>query len=159
MFTNLITDRTAADVAAFIRLRDKGWDKMTPAEREQWTAGMKGAYNTSDLNRVYSALGVLRDILMETGYLSGREFFPKTDWQMGDIITYIDLREYLTAVESVRNALAQFETTPEAPANVGSLDYKEANHIEQILIDIYDISQLLIRTKNLYCGELYCGEI
>ena len=159
MLINLITDRTAADVAAFIRLRDKGWDNMTAAEREQWTAGMKGAYNVSDLNRVCSALNYMRDMLADVGYLSGREFFLKTNWQTGEIITADFFESYINAVEAVRGALVRFDTTPQAPANVGSLDYKEANNIEKILIDMYDIYQLLIQTKNIYCGELYCGEL
>ena len=102
MLTNLITDRTAADVAAFIRLRDKGWDNMTTAEREQWTAGMKGAYNASDLNRVCSALNYMRDILAEAGYLSGREFSLKTNWTTGEVITADFFDSYINAVETVR---------------------------------------------------------
>lgn len=159
MFGNLITDRTAADVAAFVHLRDKGWDNMTDAEREQWTAGMKGAYNASDLNRVCNALNYMRDILVDAGYLSGREFFLKADWTTGEVITAQFFSEYISAVETVRGALAQFSTTPQTPADVGSLDYKDANDIEKILIDMYDISQLLTQTKNIYCGELYGGEI
>ena len=159
MFTNLITDRTAADVAAVIRLRDKGWDGMTDAEREQWTSGMKGAYNASDLNRVCNALNDVRDILTEVGYLSGREFQLKTSWTTGEIITADFFDVYIYAVETVRGALALFDTTPQTPNNVGSLNYKEANDIEKILIDVYNIYQLLIQTKNIYCGEIYGGEI
>ena len=159
MLTNLITDRTAADVAAFIRLRDKGWDNMTTAEREQWTAGMKGAYNASDLNRVCSALNYMRDILAEAGYLSGREFSLKTNWTTGEVITADFFDSYINAVETVRGALVQFDTTPQSPVNVGGLDYKDANNIEKILIDMYDIYQLMMQTKNIYCGDIYGGEI
>ena len=159
MLENLITDRTAADVAAFIRLRDKGWDNMTTAEREQWTAGMKGAYNASDLNRVCSALNYMRDILTETGYLSGREFSLKTNWTTGEVITADFFNSYINAVETVRGALVHFDTTPQTPVNVGSLDYKDANNIEKILIDMYDIYQLMMQTKNIYCGDIYGGEI
>ena len=159
MLTNLITDRTAADVAAFIRLRDKGWDNMTTAEREQWTDGMKGAYNASDINRVCSALNYIRDILTEAGYLSGREFSLKTNWTTGEVITADFFNSYINAVEIVRGALVQIDTTPKTPVNVGSLDYKDANNIEKILIDMYDIYQLMMQTKNIYCGDIYCGEI
>ena len=40
-------------------MRDKGWAEMTAAERAEWVAGMKGAYNASDLNRVASAMAYL----------------------------------------------------------------------------------------------------
>lgn len=159
MLTNLIIDRTAADVAAFVRLRDKGWDGMTVAEREQWTTGMKGAYNTSDLNRVCSALNYMRDVLAELGYLRSNEFSLRTNWIIGEIITADFFNAYLEIVEIIRGALVQYDTTPQTPVNVGGLNYKEANDIEKIIIDMHNISRLLIQTKNIYSGDLYCGEI
>ena len=159
MLTNLITDRTAADVAAFVRLRDKGWDRMTVEEREQWTNGMKGAYNTTDLNRVCAALNYVRDVLAELGYLRSNEFSLRTDWTTGEIITADFFNAYLGAVERIRGALVQYDTTPQTPVNVGSLNYKEANDIEKIIIDMHNVSQLLVQTKNIYSGDLYCGEI
>ena len=56
----LVTDRTEADVSRYSELRDKGWAEMTAAERAEWAAGMKGAYNpNSDMNRVASAMSYL----------------------------------------------------------------------------------------------------
>lgn len=59
----LITDRTAADVARVHELAVKGYAGMTVAELAEWLAGMKGAYNAVDLNRVGTALNYLRDRL------------------------------------------------------------------------------------------------
>lgn len=62
----LITDRTAADVARVHELAVKGYAGMTAAELAElaeWLAGMKGAYNAVDLNRVGTALNYLRDRL------------------------------------------------------------------------------------------------
>lgn len=55
----LITDRTTSDVARVHELAVKGYAGMTAAE----LAGMKGAYNDVDLNRVGTALNYLRDRL------------------------------------------------------------------------------------------------
>ena len=55
----LITDRTTADVARVHELAVKGY----AAELAEWLAGMKGAYNDVDLNRVGTALNYLRDRL------------------------------------------------------------------------------------------------
>lgn len=59
----LITDRTTADVARVHELAVKGYAGMTAAELAEWLAGMKGAYNDVDLNRVGTALNYLRDRL------------------------------------------------------------------------------------------------
>ena len=56
----LITDRTTADVARVHELAVKGYAGMTAAELAEWLAGMKGAYNDVDLNRVGTALNYLR---------------------------------------------------------------------------------------------------
>ena len=64
----LVTDRTEADASRYSELRDKGWAAMTTAERAEWVAGMKGAYNASDLNRVASAMSYLSQRFASAGY-------------------------------------------------------------------------------------------
>ena len=158
MLENMITDRTAEDVLRWRELRDKGIDKMTSEEFAEWESNMKGSYNISDLNRVGSVLAFLRNELIKAGYLTGIEFDPKTDWTESDVPTRQDYYQYIYAVHTVRNALAQYNTTPKAPNVLGKLGFEDANDIEKILIDIDDI---LIKTNAnpLVCGELYCGEI
>ena len=56
---NLVTDRTQADVERVKALAAKGFAAMTSDEQAEWLAGMKGAYNASDLNRVGTALNYL----------------------------------------------------------------------------------------------------
>lgn len=55
----LITNRTQADVERVKALAAKGFAGMTAAEQAEWLAGMKGAYNAADLNRVETALNYL----------------------------------------------------------------------------------------------------
>ena len=158
MLENLITDRTLSDVQRWLYLRNKGYDKMTAAEKTEWNNGLKGAYNITDLNRVGNALKYLQNRLVEAGYLVGIEFTPKTDWNGTETITTADFAEYINAVATVRGALSRLSTTPPAPPNTGSLDFQGANDIEQILIDVeYLINKM--QEKPLYCGELYTGEI
>lgn len=158
MLENMITDRTASDVLRWRELRDKGLDRMTPAELAEWETGMKGSYNISDLNRVGSALAYLRSELIKAGYLTGIEFTPKTNWTEKDVPTRQEYTEYVRAVHVVKYALAWYKTTPDAPTMGSKLDFQGANDIEQILLDI---DELLTKTnaRPYYCGELYCGEI
>ena len=73
MMTNLIYDRTLEDVAEVRRLLAKldpeTGDGLTAAEQAKWDAGLKGAYNFTDLNRVESAVKLLAAALTSAGYL------------------------------------------------------------------------------------------
>ena len=54
---NLIFDRTAADVQRVKTLTGKlSAGTATEEEKAEWLAGMKGAYNAADLNRVGAAV-------------------------------------------------------------------------------------------------------
>ena len=159
IINSLITDRTAADLARWLTLRNKGYAKMTEAERAEWDSGMKGAYNPQfDMNRVGEALNYIRDMLADASYLSRIDFTAKTDWTEADIPTPEALVDYLRYVSIVREALAQFATTPAAPEYTGGLDYQEANAIEKILVDVDQLITNMIASR-YYCGELFCGEV
>lgn len=158
MLENLITDRTYADYTRWRTLRDKGYENMTAAEREEWGGPMKGAYNYSDLNRVGAALNYLRDRLTDAGYLLGIEFTASTNWTSDKIPTAAQFTAYVSAVETIRSAMVQKTTTPRTPDNTGSLDIQGANAIESILLDIEELINKMLAARN-FCGELYCGEI
>lgn len=156
----LIYDRTAEDVSRWRMLRDKGYENMTDEERAEWNTGqMKGAYNPPyDMNRVGFALNYLRDRLVEARYLKAGVFTAKEDWTAADIPTAADLTNYLKYVSTVREALAQFSTTPPTPKYTGGLNYQEANDIEKILVDIDQLITNMIAAY-YFCGELYSGEV
>ena len=158
MLENLITDRTLQDFLRWKELRDKGYANMTEAERKEWASDMKGAYNPSDLNRVGTVLNYLRDKLKESGYLTNKLFTMRTDWKNTDIPTMAEFTAYIEAVETIRRGMSHKATTPPTPENTGSLDYQEANDIEQILIDIDSLINTMLKAR-LFMGEFFCGEI
>lgn len=108
MMTNLIYDRTSEDVAEVRRL----WMKFDPElgdhgglTDEEWaewnSAGMKGAYNYTDLNRVESAVKTLAAALTSAGYpvevtpvLKGKSRVPtgytEVEWIESSGTQYID---------------------------------------------------------------------
>ena len=159
IINSLVTDRSIADVARWLELRNKGYANMTDAEREEWDVGnMKGAYNPSDLNRVGEALNYVRDRLTVAGYLAASSVDAKTDWAAADVPTGADLTKYLGYVSTIRETLAQFSYTPPAPENTGGLDYQEANNIEKILFDVNLLIDNMLAAR-YFCGELYSGEV
>lgn len=127
----LITDRTQADVERVRGLAAKGFTAMTAAEQAEWLAGMKGAYNAVDLNRVGTALNYLAGRL---GAICGRSitWTAKTDWAATDIITASQAAEYRRQIQNIRDALTYPAGTPDAP-ELGRLTYTDANNIERIL--------------------------
>lgn len=152
----LVTDRTEADVSRYSELRDKGWAEMTAAERAEWVAGMKGAYNASDLNRVASAMSYLSQRFASAGY--SVPVSSPTDWANGDIPRKDDLDTYLDDLRRIRAALAVMDTTPAAPGSMDYLTWTKANDIEKILVDVDDaLGRLLL--SPFYSGEIYSGEV
>lgn len=154
----LITDRTQRDVdylAYLNRLWQGGVFAGTAAELAEWWANPKGAYNASDLNRVGAAVHLIADRLISAG--NTITVNPKLDWKEADIPTPAQLDNYLSDVSAIRAALPCMASTPAVPGDMSGLTYREANNIEQILMDIHQ----LINNMALawyYSGDLYSGE-
>lgn len=127
----LVTNRTQADVERVKALAAKGFSAMTADERVEWLAGMKGAYNAADLNRVGTALNYLAGRL---GPICGKiiTWTAKTDWAVTDIITASQAETYRQQIQDIRDALAYPAGTPDAP-QMKRLTYTGANDIERIL--------------------------
>lgn len=143
----LVTDRTEADASRYSELRDKGWAEMTAAERAEWVAGMKGAYNASDLNRVASAMSYLSQRFASAGY--SVPVSSPTDWANGDIPTKGGMDTYLDDLRRIRAALAVMDTTPTAPGSMDYLTWAKANDIEKILVDVDDLLTKIAGTVDL----------
>lgn len=159
-FSTLVTDRTAADVKHWEQLHEKGFANMTDAEKAEWLSGtMKGAYNTSDLNRVGTALNYLYERLLSLGYINYSDIFTvKTNWAVTSIPTTSDIEQYLHCISVIREALASFDDTPPAPTNIRRLTHEEANNIEKILISVETAINNMIAVFR-FCGMPYCGDL
>lgn len=155
---NLITDRTADDVERVKLLAEKAWQDMTAEERAEWLSPLKGAYNYTDLNRVGAALNYLLNRLSASSYLQADAFTAREDWRSDEIPTIPELSAYLGYVSTIREALAQFPTTPNTPTDPNALDYNAANNIEQILVDVDALITLMVKAF-FYSADLYAGEV
>jgi len=158
---NLITDRTEQDVARVLELKNKGWSNMTAEEQAEWTAGMKGAYNATDLNRVQTATKYVNERLRECGYVA--EFVDLPLWvsngaEYQGVPKLSDLELYLQNIREIRNVFVTLESTPAAPTTMTKFDYIKANDIEQILVDIDNLITKMIASYS-FAGECFGGEI
>lgn len=154
IIVTLVTDRTHSDVERVRELAAKGFAAMTAAEQAEWLAGMKGAYNASDLNRVETALNYLAGRL---GAICGMSiaWSAKTDWAVTDIATASQAAEYRQHIQDIRNALTYPAGTPDAP-ELNRLTYTGANDIERILALCEELIDNIIKAFR-YTGAAECA--
>lgn len=152
----LITDRSAADYQLWQTLKALGWSGMSSEQQAQWVAGLKGAYNASDLNRVQEAMEYLAGVFSSYGYTVSLQVMPT--WSDSDIPTEAQMTAYLSNLAALRGVLAVLPTTPATPESMELLTYVEANNIEQILVDINQLLENMAASW-FYSGEVYCGEV
>ena len=154
---NLITDRTQGDVNRYLYLKNKSFSDMTAEERLEWASDMKGAYNCTDLNRVEGAINYLIERMRGYGY-GAADVETYRLWNMETLPTAKDMAKYLKNIRDIRSAFTVMATTPPAPDSMQRFTYKEANDIEQILLDIDTLLTNMERSW-FYSTELYSGEV
>lgn len=188
MLPNLITDRTAVDVSYLLQQVQK-WQNgtMTDEEKTEFLAGLKGAYNAVDLNRVEGAVKSINDYM--NGFQAAFDtlraslgvaddsfwlipftplsFETKTDWTMSDAPTKTDLDgRYLRNVDKLTDQFPIEKSLPTSVAN--NLTFDGANAIERALLAVYEAAKKYeTETKQLIkntaagwaqSGEIYGGE-
>lgn len=170
MMTNLIYDRTLEDVAEVRRLLAKldpeTGDGLTAAEQAKWDAGLKGAYNFTDLNRVEAAVKQLASALTSAGYpvsvtpvLKGSSRLPSGYTELESIectgTQYID-----TGVSPTKSTKFQFAITMKALTGdviIGDMtndnnDYRIFNYQGAVYWDMSS-SRLIASANSLPVGE------
>lgn len=135
---NLVFDRTQSDVERVKRLTAAlVAGTTTAAERAEFVAGLKGAYNATDLNRVGAAVEYLTGVLHGMGYTVPTS--PVTDWAEDSIQNTEQMAVYLENIHKLRDCLPY--VAPDAPDSMGALTWQQANAIEEILYRLEIILQ------------------
>lgn len=153
---NLITDRTSADVERVRALRAIPYGSMTTAQKNEWDAAMKGAYDYTDLNRVGEAVAyVVNQInyrywdtwnicddygVAWDAFFDPQTYFPhiqypesittKTDWTRADRPTATQLSAYLQTVYDLVYLIPVAHTLP---TSMSRLTPAGANEIERVI--------------------------
>lgn len=159
----LIMNRSQKDVQELQYIKEKWLNgTITESEKAKWLAGMKGAYNASDINRVSAAMLYYAEVLTELGYEVFVSFL-KTDWAATETNSTITSVYWESFFESVNNLNSVFslpiQSTPDfqLPTSLEELNIKTANSIEQMLYDL-DIAISMLRKTAICSGEAYSGE-
>lgn len=145
LWIEAVTDRSQSDVYRVLELLKKGWKDFSDSEKQEWSAGMKGSLNTSDLTRIQNNIQLLSDVLELNLTVSEVPEFPT-------VSLFNEIREN---TGKIRNAYCIHSTTPIVP-NEPLNTFEKWNDIERILDDVYKI---LLNNFHYYCGtEIYAGE-
>ena len=168
----LIYDRTQADVNRVFTLKNKilteGLNALSAEEKAEYMAGMKGAYNYTDMNRVGQAVayianrmtslpselaayraekGVDDDPIYEVPYDPASVVVSaKTDWVMGDTPTQSIAKTYLNNLTVLRKQLTLPADAPAVPTTLDQLTYTTANNIEYLLY-LIDLTLTEVETE------------
>ncbi|MGI6751077.1 MAG: hypothetical protein ACOX4U_00430 [Anaerovoracaceae bacterium] len=145
--------RTQADVDRVQSLNKRiigsGWDSLAPEERTEWAAGLIGAWNADDINRVEIDTKYLSEKLLSYGYgISNPNF--KTDWMMADFPYSEEIERIRTNIELLEERYYSQET--ELPNSLEKPDYKKINSIEKVLQEMYDMIGRM-EDSFRYCGS------
>lgn len=145
LWLETVTDRSQSDINRIRELLEKGWQNFTEEEKTEWSNGIKGALNMSDLERIQNNIQLLSDVL-EIGLAVST---------VPELPTESFFDQIIQNTEDIRNAYcihASTPVTPQEPLNT----YQKWNDIERILTDVYTI---LLNNFYYYCGnEIYAGD-
>ena len=137
----LIFDRTIADVNYVKALIEKGYEKMSEEERQQWRGDLKGCLNASDLNRVGIVCEWLNDRLRELGYEVSLNV--KKDWNEQSFCEKKWMTDYCLNVKKVIEAVKN-ERMYEIPVDMENADYMDQNRIEKNLYLMREVLDSLL---------------
>lgn len=130
-FIQPITDRSILDIQKLQEYDEIGYKNLTTEQKNEWLSGMKGALNSSDLNRIESNQQYILNILSNQYILTF-----KTNWLMTDFVEDSDENRILMNLKTLMQPF-NFEEEPQVPEK--PLNYFEKiNQIENIILQMYD---------------------
>lgn len=158
----MIYDRTQSDIDHARELNRKlSSGTATEAERAEWDAGVKGALNAADLNRIETQTAFLRGRLEGYGYSVALSC--KTDWQEGAFPAAAELgriRENINALQAGFYSLPDWREIARKYLPGG----QEALDAEILNAEEWDLHALGVWVDRMaaafvYSGEIFSGEV
>lgn len=130
-FIQPITDRSILDIQKLQEYDEIGYKNLTTEQKNEWLSGMKGALNSSDLNRIESNQQYILNLLSNQYILTF-----KTNWLMTDFVEDSDENRILM---NLKTLMQPFDFNDQTVIPDKPLDYFEKiNQIESIILQIYN---------------------
>ena len=139
MFETPVVNRTANDVK----------------QVENRINNPKGALSHTMLNRIEKNSQYLAALLNSYNY--NVEIEVKTDWVREDYFRPSDLDRIKRNVTALKDAYYSLPTTPSLATGKKTINYVDANNLEQIEKDLNDLIGYM-ENNFIYCGVANCGQ-
>lgn len=145
-----VFDRTQQDVDRAAELNRKYiTGTITADEKTEWAAGIKGALNLSDVNRIE---GNVQEIAAEIA----ASVTAKT-WSTEVALRESDYSRILSNLAVIRAGYGIMSDTPEVPAQPVNT-FQKWNDVEKILHDVHYVFTH-VQMDRFYCGsDVFAGE-
>lgn len=153
-----ITDRTLEDVSRAEYLNDAVTSgRAGPWELEEFESELKGAYNSSDMNRVGLGVWFLKNWAARYGY--NLNVTARHDWDESiSGPTETECAAYLADIAEIRKKLPMPPDVVQPPGSMRFSDYEDWNNIERVLTEA--VYMLPVASLSWFAaGEVAAGEI
>lgn len=152
-----ITNRTAADLALAITLRNSMIAGQTPSVPQLYAKLERGFFTYLTVYRIETAQEELSNVLKSYGYSNDVKFFKKhsiMDSWSDEIYSYDQYQQLIKNNKSLMNSFCVYSTTPVCPEYL--YEYNNLNDFEKILADI---QELIYEMEDNFkkCGTIQCG--
>lgn len=148
-----VYDRTREDVELAVLFRDVGYHDLDDEDKELWRQGLKGALNTSDLQRIENNMyGIAH--LLELIIQTNKDDIPA----LRSMKYFREMRHNLNLLRAGGKKGAYiWHSTPRVP-NSPINYYTKVNDIEKMLFDIWNLYTSILLRHEVHVGEIYSGE-
>lgn len=150
----MITNRTQNDVDTAMLLRLKLESGQTLTEDET-AVFLRGTCTNDMLNRLENKINELSLLLNQIGYTNTCVAYSDNHWANGMIFEYSDYQRLFENLKKLRDSFYVLDSTPNNPTYL--YGWKEANAIEQILVDIDEVITLM-KGNFRKCGTFKSGQ-
>jgi hypothetical protein len=154
-----IIDRSLDDVKnlklLMTSINEQGWDNVSSEIKSQWFSNSKGCINSADLNRIENNIDY---IVQQLGIMGVTVVIDTSNpvWNLGSDITLTQFNKIRDNLNAVKNAWYTLPTTPVLKYTF-TVDYNDANAIEQMTADFKYLLDLVFIQVRPICGKAICG--
>ena len=161
--SQLITNRTQADVDSLIALLKIPFSKMTSAQKTAIRSSQKGAYNPSDRNRVGNFVGTFHTLMHDYYGITVFNFQTlPTTWENITDPSTVQLKAYIDSLLAFRSKwyeVFHLSSPPSLSQIYDGITLTTANNIEKILNAVSgEFLDHMLPIEHRYCGEVVPGD-
>jgi len=159
-WTTPIIDRSLSDVESLLLklsiVNTVGWSNLTVEQKNDWLLDNKGAFNSSDNDRVVNNILHLQNLL-NVGFGIVVNLDPMlSGLSKSDYYTLSQFDAIRGNINKLTNASYKYASTPNVNFST-TVNFQIMNDIEKVLFDLKEILEK-IPIGFIYCGSFNCGQ-